>query len=543
MHATNENILNIGFALVQKLGVKVTRSYFRLEMETHPEYPALSALVDTYFSLGINNLAVELSIAELPTVPLPAIAHIKNKTGQYFVLIQKIENNNIIYTLADGQPIKKEQLDSFEKKWTGYLLLTEAAEGAGSLDFDKNQKEEKWKRIRKWVLIASITLLVIIPIFIFQGLPLFLLLLKFVGLGLSIILLMKELGMNNLAVNKFCQKIKNGNCDSVMNSAAAKIFGGISLSELGAWYFAGGMLSIALAYLSNSITLVLPILLVLSIFAFLFSFFSIYYQWRVVKKWCSLCLLVQAVFWLELFSFVFFKQYHFENFLNLTLVYILLISLTIPALIWFLFKPTFKASIKAKQLSKNLKRWQKDKMTFAGLIDRSKSIENDLLEMSFVLGNPTAKHRLILLSHFYCKHCKDVHALVPQVKDWYEDISIEFRFSLNPKDEKTSEIAQHLFSIYKIKGREEALLALSAWYNILNIEKWKSTFPIENQEVEASIETHQNWFAKTKINYAPAIILNGKLVPKYYDLKKVLFFAPHFDSLLISKEMVVLESS
>ena len=70
-----------------------------------------------------------------------------------------------------------------------------------------------------------------------------------------------------------------------------------------------------------------------------YSIFSVYYQWRVAKQWCVLCLAVQALFVLGALN-IFANNFLLPvtNISFLQIAYCILIF-ALPALLWYCIKP------------------------------------------------------------------------------------------------------------------------------------------------------------------------------------------------------------
>ena len=183
-------------------------------------------------------------------------------------------------------------------------MLVLATEKSGEENYESKRRFEVFNSVSifsVWALLTTLILLplphLIWPLAIIYGL-------KIVGGTLSLYLLRKQFGGKNSAVDAFCKMGGKSDCDAVIFSPASKVFGFIHLSEIGALYFTGGVLSIVLGVLS---TYSLPSLLfVLSASALPFTPFAIYYQGWVIKRWCPLCLAVIGVLWLEFLTHLIF---------------------------------------------------------------------------------------------------------------------------------------------------------------------------------------------------------------------------------------------
>jgi ATP-binding cassette, subfamily C, bacteriocin exporter len=83
----------------------------------------LLGLLKAAEKLGFSARGVKGTYEALVHVPLPAIAHIKNKEGLgHFVVLHRLKRSGVI--AADpGEGIRKLSREQFSKCWTGYLLL------------------------------------------------------------------------------------------------------------------------------------------------------------------------------------------------------------------------------------------------------------------------------------------------------------------------------------------------------------------------------------------------------------------------------------
>ena len=85
-------------------------------------------------------------------------------------------------------------------------------------------------------------------------------------------------------------------CGAVLTSKGGTVFSGLKLSDLSILYFMGlsicWVISLPVIGQNNA---VLPITLL----ALPITFYSVFYQYRVIKKWCTLCLGVVAILWFQ----------------------------------------------------------------------------------------------------------------------------------------------------------------------------------------------------------------------------------------------------
>ena len=103
---------------------------------------------------------------------------------------------------------------------------------------------------------------------------------------------MKQIHIQSQYADKICSLFKKSDCNNILESKDAKLWGVISWSEIGFGYFCSNLI----------IFLWFPFLMEYSVLigccTLIFSFWSIWYQKVKVKQWCPLCLVIQLLFWL-----------------------------------------------------------------------------------------------------------------------------------------------------------------------------------------------------------------------------------------------------
>ena len=71
-------------------------------------------------------------------------------------------------------------------------------------------------------------------------------LILFAGVIVTSLLLWYEIDSNNPLLHKVCTGIVKGNCDAILSGKQSKLFSWLSWSEIGFFYFAGGLLTLLL---------------------------------------------------------------------------------------------------------------------------------------------------------------------------------------------------------------------------------------------------------------------------------------------------------
>ena len=120
------------------------------------------------------------------------------------------------------------------------------------------------------------------------------------GLSVAILIILQSIDQRNPLVQQLCGGGTKTDCNHILSSKAAKINSWLGWADVGLFYYAGSFL---LLMSSHSTTAIITLCL-FNVISLPFTFYSVYYQWKVAKSWCRLCLYVQALLWVQAaFSF------------------------------------------------------------------------------------------------------------------------------------------------------------------------------------------------------------------------------------------------
>jgi uncharacterized membrane protein len=277
--------------LLKLLDATLTPRQIIAELDIHPDYPNLLALNDVLINFGINSSAYRISKNDLNSVPLPFIAHTL-QGGSEFLLVTGYNDQYVTITdqHSKGRVIKTAE---FLNIFDDIVLVPEKRDTAATpASFDITVLRYP---LAFTLLVLVLAAALVLHPFICTGWQTALAaLFKTAGLTVSVLLLIQSVDKNNPLVQTLCGGEGKANCNAILSSKAAKVFTWLSWSEVGYFYFAGTWL--ALLFANQSL---LPLLAVLNIVSLPYTAYSIYYQARVVKQWCVLCCMVQALLWLE----------------------------------------------------------------------------------------------------------------------------------------------------------------------------------------------------------------------------------------------------
>jgi uncharacterized membrane protein len=446
------------------LGISFTYTYLNTKLLVSTiSLDSIQNILQAYL---LSSLPVHLSITELQEIPYPALAQIRNKDGDFFVVLQKIEKETITYIHTE-KGIITEDITNFEKIWSGVTLLIEKNEKSAEPNYKENKKQEIIENLRLPLLLLVLGLVIGYQAMQFTNLVSFAwLATKLVGTVLSILLLLQSLNKNSVAA-KLCSFNKKTDCNSLLTSAAATLFGVVSLAEIGFFYFAGGLIVVLLAPQGLEALVGLKLLAYLSL---PFVLWSVWYQWKVAKIWCPLCLGVAGVLVVEslnptptppllggAFDLIASAPLPIGEGLGVGL----LISL------YFFLKPFFIFANQVPVLQKNIALFKQNVDIFTNLLQAQKSIDLSIVPQDSVLGDANAPVSLVFVTNPSCKPCQ------------------------------------------LAKPKVDTLLA---------------QFEEELKVIMIDTKTHSTWCNENHITHTPTFFVQGKQLPDLYRVEDLAYF-------------------
>jgi uncharacterized membrane protein len=409
--------------------------------------------------------------------------------------------------------------------WTGIIVVIESA------DVKSTSKTSIISKTKKTII--SITIAVFVFIFVAAKPTTFQLLhfiLTCIGVYVSYLIVQHELGLHSKILDTFCsEQHKKTNCNAVLSSKGATVFGLFKLSDVGLVYFASLALTwILIAFNGWQST---SIFLFISSIAILFTFFSIYYQYKIVKSWCPLCLTVVGLLWLQ-FGTLFFNNTPLKNLFVVDKSYLIFTtSVLIVITFWILMLPLLKKEQLFKKLKIEHTKFKRNFTLFKAALNLNKTINTSIKGVNeLIFGDKleNAPLKLTLITNPMCGFCKESHTIVERIlQQESAEIQITIRFNVRVDDREAigTKIAAKILELYHTTTEKECLQALSDIYGDVNAEtwlsKWGETF---NEDYFTILKNEKEWCTANKINFTPAILLNGKQYPTAYNIKDLLFF-------------------
>lgn len=531
------NFLDTFHQFLKLLNTKITKTSAEEYLERHPDQGSMLAYTDALTHFKIENAAAQITLKDLEDLPTPLITFQKIDGGT-FTIIKSVENNLITWLHRDEGWIQT-KIEEFAENWSGIVLFAEPDKDSGEQDFTSKRRQEILYNLRMPIAISL--LVIILGTFLFtSGVSLWgaqlLLFLKMLGMIVTGLLFIKSVDSNNALVQKVCSSGSKVNCQSLLDSPAAKITSWFSWSDAGFIYFFGSFFGLLMSIGSgNMLQSFLSLQLIFSTIGILFSSYSLYYQAVKAKIWCTLCLGVVGIFLLEAIT-IFFYFSNYDFFFEVSSIIKPLIGFLIPISFLLIFK---NAALKAQEstvLQKEITRLKTNPQIFEALMANQRQmheIPNDLPRLS--LGNSNAQHTITFVSNPLCSPCAKMHLKIEELLGHDKNIKCEVLFLSNPnRDDVGGQFVRKVFSLPK----ELQEKALHKWYerNDKNFEIWNSNY--ENFDEKPGLSNiqvaHNYWANEAQVTATPTLFLNGILLPDAIKIEDLSLQLSHTSLIAIS---------
>lgn len=538
-HVFNTNLPGVAVGLARSLLLKIAPGTLSERLQTHPDYPSLFSLSETFERFKIENAAYVVTEADLPGLPVPFVAYLNNlPSGNDFVLVKKVTPTAITLSL-DGKKAQRFTREKFMKHWQKIVWLIEPSAESG----DKNyaaalKKENKQTRSRRMVQWAGTGTALLLMAQLLAGvsasmipLAVALLLGTLLGLIVTLALLAMEIGHSNNLVKNICSASPRFNCDAVLHSRGSRI-AGISWAELGAIYFAGLFILLLLTPLSFAAKV--PLAALATITALPYIPFSLYYQYKVVRQWCPLCLLTLSVLVINAVSLgIFYLKnglHHWSDPIAALSPAVLLssaaICILLPATIWFLVKPLLQKSRSTNDYKYAYQRLLYNPEYFAFLLQSSASAPDGWQHLGITIGNPNAETTIIKVCNPYCGPCAKAHPVLEEIIKHNHQINLKIIFTATPNENDPAALpVKHFLAIAEKNEPGLTEAALDTWYGAKEKDyaAFAKQFPADGSldRQGEKLEAMAAWCKEAGIQFTPTLFINGKQLPENYRIEEL----------------------
>ena len=534
IHNLDNNIIGTTIALTKHYNLPISKTTANETIKNHPDYPSLLSISDSLNKWKIPNAAFKIEANKLAELPLPFIAHLVKVNGA-FALVTSIGSNSITYQTGNTAKSKQTKtIEDFVKIWDGVVLLAEPTKQSGEPNFKKAKQQETLQLLKMPLYFGIGLLLTLIFSFYNFSFSVFSFsILKLLGVIVTSLLLWYEVDKANPFLQQICTGTAKTNCNAILNSKDAKLFGIISWSEIGFFYFASGWLLLLLSnWLPNPIQ-TLTLIVMLNVLALPYAIFSVYYQWHVAKQWCRLCVTVQVLLVAEFVVSITTNQFYkfsINQIFNQSTIQLFIFSTILPPAIWYLLKTPLQKNQDAKNTKRQLMRLKFNSSIFNALLEKQKMIGVIANDLGIVMGNPNGENTIVKVCNPYCGPCAKGHTKIHNLIKTNPNVKVQVLFTATNKegDIKTPPI-KHLLAIAAKGDAALTAQAMDDWYNApkKDYEAFAAKYPINATALEqqtSKIEAMSNWCDSVKIEFTPTYFIKGFQLPEVYGLDDLGYF-------------------
>lgn len=502
----------ISFLLLKHLQVEVTRTGVQKIYSHAKGAPSLYSIGRHLSYWKVEHICLEVEKDRFDELPLPFLAHIKGKRN-LLLLVTALQKGKVVYY---NEQEKKQGLllAEFLTRWSGHVLLAEKTGGAGEKDYERHLKEERKERVKKLSMPFAF-LLFCLTAWMVNGSEIWLgslIFIKLAGCAVSLLLLIMESDRYHPLSQTFCSGDQSS-CHALVKDQK------LSWSTIGLIYFMGGLFSLLLG--DTTASLVLNSWLAgLSI---LFIPYSLYYQARVAKVWCPLCLTVLALLLTEsLIAYLFYWRHQPDTAHPFHYVLSGLPSLLLTIVIALLLKSWIQAQAGSKRYHRQANKFKYDPDVFKALLTKEKKVEPPH-DMGIITGPADAACTIIQVCHPYCRPCAAAHETIAALIKEQPQMRLQIIFNVTTHADDPSSVA-----VARFLSREDAEEIMSDWYEegYRDLKSFIKKYPVTHpEEQRPKIEAMNQWCMDNGIEATPTLFINGYQLPPMYqanDLRYVI---------------------
>lgn len=508
--------------ILSNIGVKFSHQTLKHLFETHFFDNSLYSIAQILSKYNVASVGVRFSkesVVEDEYCPFVA------QIGGLWTLVTRVSNDSVFYYDAI-HPAKENKIskDIFIGQSNGKALLVLPDRYSGELNYVHNHLCIIKDRIKKIVIFSMGIILVSLgllknPLTV-KWSYYALLALNILGLVICFLLLQKQLNISNRFTDKLCSFINDNHCDSVTDSAAASVLGMVKLSEIGFGFFTVNL--VVLLFVPQ----VIPWLAVFSVCVLPFSFWSIWYQRYRVKSWCTLCLIVLAVMWIQsccYFVAGFLSQLASESLIdgiNCFVGYVFVVLM-------------INYCMQVIEKSKNADYWKQRYESIKSVptvIDAFMGLENGYdispdVCSAMIFGDPDAERTITVFSNPYCGPCGQLHNII---KD-FPGGCVKIQYVMTYFSEDKSAVNKAIIAAYSQLGWEKTWEIMTEWYKSDKKDgvKFFERFGLnmDRSDIEKEFKKQKEWPMGKNFRGTPTILVNGRELQGPYTIEDY-FYLP-----------------
>jgi len=519
--------------VLESVNIRYTRSNLQNLLEAHVEYPSLLSIKDVLAEYGVVSMAVRRGSHVYGEFETPFICSIQKEgwSSSSFTVVTSADESDLTYLDPLTQKLVNVPIAEFQKIDKEIILLLDGEMAKDEVNYSENKRLEATDQIIKFLPISLLTVVFVFSIanILMQGYSLstlvgaIFLITSFTGMLLSSLLIRHDINAHDPFVKEVCGAFgKKVNCSSVLSSKQSS-FLGISWSIWGFSFYISFFVS-QVIFIGQSSNLILWASL--SILMSPYFIFSLYYQWRIVKQWCPLCLLVQGLIVTNFLISIIYIQFYSIYFAQINAHHLLVVSflgLATMLLVYFAI-PVIKSANDSKEYRNKWMKLRYNPSTFNSLLQNSNPVTVTSDDFGILIGDEHANTEIIKVCNPYCDPCSKAHPELEDIIKNNKDVRVRIIFTASGDDQdiKTAPV-QHLLAIQEKYGKSKVHEALDAWY--MSPKKDYGVFALkypmngELKQQKDKIVAMYKWCNDMKIRGTPTFFINGRELPEQYNIK------------------------
>ena len=496
---------------LKKTGLKFPEEQCEKLITSHPDYPAIISVADTFDQLGIEYVVGRKNEKNLAEITYPYMVHM---------------NPHSLIIINDEADYKK-VASHLKHEWSGIVIKVDEGQELEKETVRKAAQKEKDKKLGAKALIGLGAVALLAPMLSVITLPMALwLITALMGLAVGLVLASKELGLTGSKVEEFCKSGKNSDCTGVLKSDAATIWKGIKLTDMVNGYFAAQLAALLLIDITG-VTTGLTSLALISVLVLPMIIYSYYYQGVVTKKWCKLCLLVTAVLLMQgALALSLYKPFALEATDLAPSAYVSVLILLFIGLATS-FKAQWQQTKDLAEENNLAMRIVKSPTAFNALMAKEPYARPQEFRYDMLVGNAEAGHSLYLSLNLNCNPCsKTFDKLYEVMQDYSHKLKVHLTFAPNSQITEGFSDNEYFTQLWleQIQGTAnetaKTLNLLHAWYNKVDAGSFRKQYPLKSEDLSAKtlalIDEQVNWNYQNGVKTAPTMFFNMRHLPPYY---------------------------
>ncbi len=288
------------------LGVPHTNAYSTRRYRAYPRHMALTAMYDLLreYKAAPEIADVKPSAEALAGVKVPFVA----QTADGCRIVTEVSPKFVSVIGPHDAKAVIMPVGKFVDEWSGKAISASPTSDSGETNFKSHRFKELSRGIEKWLLVVCVVFLV--GVFAVSGHTFgdwstgAVCVLNAVGIYVCYLLILKDAHVDSRAADSVCGVIQSHGCSTVLSHDASVFLGLFPWCQIGITYFSVSFVAM-LVYPPC-----LPYLAVASACCLPYTVWSVCYQKFRIHAWCTLCLCVQTIFWLEFLVYLAGGHFH-----------------------------------------------------------------------------------------------------------------------------------------------------------------------------------------------------------------------------------------